>query len=297
MAYIDEPSPTTPITVPVGIPHPQTDRAGNAEAQAPVAAGHEPARGADGDAPCRCSGWLDGVSSTITARRGQALAEGRRTRDLAVERLAGGRRRLAPAGGPAAPEARCHARRPARAVHAQGTATGATNGQLAEAAVGVGRVVAEHGDTGALGDHRSRVLEQVQPEGVGADGDDQVVGASASRICLRRHGRCPANSAWSWGKPARRVKDSCPGPGNAARSASAMTASQASHPSAHRPDDQGRRYRSVDHLGQFADLGRRYPRARTMRSGDPAASSSAGSSQSLIGTTTSAGPPADWASW
>ncbi len=41
--------------------------------------------------------------------------------------------------------------------------------------MGLTRVVGEHGHAGALADHGSWVVQDVEPEGIGADGDDQVV--------------------------------------------------------------------------------------------------------------------------
>ncbi len=121
-------------------------------------------------------------------------------------------------------------------------------------------------------------------------------GASASRISRRRQCRCPANSAWSCGNPARAPNGSCH-TGQLRRSASATSAPHPSGLSAPAPTtiagfsapatSSTRSWSSVDEIEV----------ALTTCAGAFAASSSAGCSQSLIGTTTSAGPAAAFASW
>ena len=111
---------------------------------------------------------------------------------------------------------------------------------------------------------------------------------SVRRIDLRRHDRCPANSGWSWGKPARRTNGSCH-TGQRNRSASATIASQSSRVS-HIPTTSAGDRASATSAASSSTCSGATDAERSTRAGEPAASSSAGSDQSPIGTTTSAGP-------
>ena len=119
-------------------------------------------------------------------------------------------------------------------------------------------------------------------------------GASVSRISRRRHGRWPANSGWSCGKPAARANDSCH-TGQPRRSASPVTASQDSQSSLRPTTSAGEAARSI--ISASSPSSPVVATAlRSVRSGQPAANSSAGSVQSPMGMITSAGPWADTAS-
>ena len=115
-------------------------------------------------------------------------------------------------------------------------------------------------------------------------------------MACRRQGRIPANSGWSWGNPARRTNDSCQ-TGQRSRCASAVTASQPSTLSEPAPTTSaGDRASAIIEASSATSSGDT-EHGHSIWAGDPAeAYSSAGSSQSPIGTTTSAGPDASIAS-
>ena len=121
-------------------------------------------------------------------------------------------------------------------------------------------------------------------------------GASASCISRRCHGSGPANSGWSCGNPARRLNGSCQ-TGQRSRSASATTAAHPSRLSQPGPTtNAGDSALPISSAISSTSAGVTEP-AWATRDGAPAARGSAGSVQSLIGTTTSVGPLPAIASW
>ena len=114
-------------------------------------------------------------------------------------------------------------------------------------------------------------------------------GSSAARSRGRSEGRCPANSRWSCGNPARAPKGSCH-TGQSRRSARAVSAVQVPSLSAPAPTTRAGAVAPASSAATSATTDTSAEAARRSTVGAGTGRSSAGSAQSFMGTRTSAGP-------